>query len=118
VVAEMVRCGVDLLGFDQILPDDGRLEAAVWTWSDGAPGKGSCAAQTADGFETISCKKAKLPYACRTADGWTVAQKECDTFDVPRTGYDARRLIEALEAADEDAARIALRLHRKRGWTF
>ena len=27
----LVRCGVDLLGFDQLLPGDGRLDAAVWS---------------------------------------------------------------------------------------
>ena len=116
VVAEMVRCGVDLLGFDQILPDDGRLEAAVWTWSEGQPGAGKCAAQTADGWRAVSCKKAKLPYACRAGSGWTIAARACETFDVPRTGYDARKLTDALAAAGEDAARIALRLTRKNGW--
>jgi hypothetical protein len=35
--AALVRCGVDLLGFDQLLPDDGRLAAAVWSWAPGEP---------------------------------------------------------------------------------
>ena len=116
VVAEMVRCGVDLLGFDQILPDDGRLDAAVWTWTDGQPRSGRCAVQTTDGWESASCKGKKLPYACRAESGWTLSAKQCDTFDVPRTGYDARLLIEALDAAGEDAARIALRRPKRGDW--
>ena len=116
VVAEMVRCGVDLLGFDQILPDDGRLDAAVWSWADGQPAAGKCAAQTADGWRSVSCKKPALPYACRAGSGWTLAAKPCATFDVPRTGYDARSLSATLAAAGEDAARIALRLTKKSGW--
>jgi hypothetical protein len=109
-VGRMVRCGVDLLGFDQILPDDGRLEAAVWSWADGEPGTGGCAVQTADGWETRRCKRLKAPYACRADGGWRLSRKACDTFDVPRTGYDAGRLIAALNAAGERAARIALRV--------
>ena len=31
--AAAVRCGVDLLGFDQLLPTDGRLAALVWSFA-------------------------------------------------------------------------------------
>ena len=117
VVAEMVRCGVDLLGFDQILPDDGRLDAAVWSWADGQPAAGRCAVQSAAGWRSVNCAKSeKLPYACRSGSGWTVSDKACKSFDVPRTGYDARRLDEAMAAAGEKAARIALTRGRKGGW--
>jgi hypothetical protein len=116
ITARMVRCGVDMLGFDQILPDDGRLEAAVWSWAEGHPAANrKCAVQTAEGFKATDCG-GKAPYACRAGSGWTISDDECATFDVPRTGYDARRLIDALEAAGEDAARIALRLGKKTGW--
>lgn len=120
IVGRMVRCGADMLGFDQILPDDGRLEAAVWSWKGGREPSGngkSCAVQTADGFEAVSCG-GKVPYACRTSGGWAIRDDECAAFDVPRTGLDARRLIKALDAAGEDAARIALRRTKKGGWTF
>ena len=116
VVSEMVRCGVDLLGFDQILPNDGRLAAAVWTWAAGGPGSGRCAAQTADGWRAVRCGGG-LPYACRADGGWTVSDKPCAGFDVPRTGHDAAGLIAALAEAGADAARIALRRGKRTGWT-
>ena len=34
-VREMVRCGVDLFGFDQLVPGDDRLEALAWSLADG-----------------------------------------------------------------------------------
>ncbi len=33
----MVRCGVDMVGFDRIDPDDGRLEALIWSWAVDEP---------------------------------------------------------------------------------
>ena len=38
-VAKMTRCGVDLIGMDKLLADDGRLEAAVWSWARKAAGR-------------------------------------------------------------------------------
>jgi hypothetical protein len=35
--AAMIRCGVDLFGFDQLLPDDGRLAALAWSWAQDEP---------------------------------------------------------------------------------
>ena len=103
----MVRCGVDLFGFDQLLPRDGRLEALAWSWARGEPeGIEPCAAQAGDArWRTQPCAL-KLPVACRTPDGgWTVSAKRvafgdakarCRTkkakFDLPRTGYDNARL--------------------------
>jgi hypothetical protein len=101
-VTSMTDCGVNLFGFDQILPDDGRLAASVWSWAPGEPvaADGSCAAQDADGrWRTQDCA-ATLPAACSTAGGgWTLsaatdfadAAAACSgaggTFDLPRTGY-------------------------------
>ncbi|HEX8208047.1 MAG TPA: hypothetical protein VF587_18425, partial [Solirubrobacteraceae bacterium] len=33
-VAAMIRCGVDLFGFDQLVPGDARVMAAVWCWAE------------------------------------------------------------------------------------
>lgn len=110
--AAMMRCGVDLTGFDQLLPDDGRLEASVWSWAEGEPdGSGACAVQRgADGrWETAGCASAKRPAACRTADGdWLVTAKavkrkqasracakEGAAFAVPRTGHENALLYAA-----------------------
>jgi len=44
-VAAMVRCGVNLFGFDQLLPGDGRIEASIWAWAKDKPDRadGDCA---------------------------------------------------------------------------
>ena len=36
-VADMTRCGVNLFGFDQLLPNDGRIEASIWSWAKDEP---------------------------------------------------------------------------------
>ena len=106
---ELVRCGVDVLGFDQLLPGDGRLAAAAWSWAPGEPGAGTCAIQRADGrWESRSCAEPHPP-ACVAADGtWTVlaepvaqaaAAAACATAGLvhatPRTGYENQLLDDA-----------------------
>jgi hypothetical protein len=106
--ADMVRCGVNLFGFDQLLPADGRLAASIWSWADGRPQAGTagrCTIQRpADGrWDTAACA-GRRPAACARADGtWTVtravpiagATAACRarsaTFRVPRTGEQNER---------------------------
>jgi hypothetical protein len=99
----MWHCGVDLTGFDQLRPDDGRLEASVWSWGEGQPGPtGDCALAGADvRFEARDCNEIH-PAACRSASGaWHVTASETVFADavaacsgtssslaVPRTGYE------------------------------
>jgi hypothetical protein len=101
-VAAMTGCGVNLFGFDQILPDDGRLAASIWSWAPNEPvaSDGACAVQGSDGrWRTQDCG-ASLPAACSTSGGgWTLsapttfddAGSACAavgaTFDLPRDGY-------------------------------
>jgi hypothetical protein len=103
----MTRCGVNLFGLDQILPDDGRIDASIWSWAAGQPdgAGGSCAVQRSDGrWLTRRCGSRHLA-ACRTASGWTLSSRAgpytgaasaCrqvgGTFDLPRTGYENSRL--------------------------
>jgi hypothetical protein len=102
----LVRCGVDLLGFDQLVPGDGRLEAVVWSWARNEPSRGSCALIGADGrWRSSGCKR-RLPATCRTSAGaWllttrAVAQNGATAacaaaggvFAVPRTGYENESL--------------------------
>jgi hypothetical protein len=100
-VSWMTSCGVNLFGFDQILPDDGRLAAAVWSWADGEPrlNEGQCTFQGADGrWSTGDCATVR-PAACTTAGGtWLLsapvdysrAAAACSaqgaTFNLPRSG--------------------------------
>ncbi len=99
-VAAMVACGVNLFGFDQLLPGDGRIAASIWSWAEGQPAAGGgCAIQRADGrWETAACG-ARRPAACLTGAGtWTtstpvagaLAEHACRAagarFAIPRTG--------------------------------
>jgi hypothetical protein len=107
-VRAMIGCGVNLLGFDQILPDDGRLEAAVWSWAPGepdGPAGGSCTIQRLDGrWVDVGCG-ARRPAACRVpGGGWRLSKpvkwkgavvacrKRRARFYLPRTGLENARL--------------------------
>lgn len=70
---KMLACGVDLIGFDQILPDDGRLAAAAWSWDALEPKRGACAVIGPEGrWASDSCQP-RLPVACRADNGtWSV----------------------------------------------
>ncbi len=106
----LARCAVDITGFDQLLPDDGRLAASVWSWAPGQPSAGGCVVQRADSrWHAVACKGQRA-FACRTPDGaWHLgrprpiaAVASCprgSTFDVPRYGYEGQRLAAAMSAA-------------------
>ncbi len=96
----MVRCGVNLIGFDLLQPFDARLAAIVWSWKQDEPkisSAGACAVSDADArFESRDCsvhtqtvyvkkkhhkKKVKEivtlpfeshPYACWDGSAWHV----------------------------------------------
>ncbi len=132
--AQMARCGVDLLGMDQLLPDDGRLENLVWSWAPGEPSGGSCAVQRVDSqfpygrWESRACDERHRP-ACRTADGsWLIgasavpqraARYGCRSLGVqlavPRTGYEAQLLRVAMQAAGVSEAWLGYR-RESGGW--
>jgi hypothetical protein len=96
----MSRCGVNLFGFDQLLPHDGRLEATIWSWRRNQPRAGAfgCAQQDAGGRWVSGGCRGRA--ACQTAMGWTLtarrvpywrAPRACGAagghFALPRTGY-------------------------------
>jgi hypothetical protein len=122
----MVRCGVDLTGLDQLLPDDGRLEALVWSWAPEEPSAaGDCAIQRADArWEARGCMEHHA-VACRAPDGtWSVATPavpaaaapaRCNSgrdHAVPRTGHEGQLLRVAMEAAGVETAWLG---HRRDG---
>jgi hypothetical protein len=133
IAAEMSRCGVDLLGLDQLAPNDPRLEALVWSWAPNQPGRGRCAVQTArsgkpsTGWRTATCAEARRP-ACRRGKNWflgaeAVAEKRgraaCRArhaqFAVPRTGYEAQLLRRKMLAARVSQAWLGY-VKRSGGW--
>jgi hypothetical protein len=110
-VSAMIGCGVNLLGFDQILPDDGRLAATVWSWAPNQPDAtaGRCGIELADGRWATGPCEAVHPAACSTPIGtWTLsapvafagAAAACTgqggRFDLPRTGLQNSQLHEVL----------------------
>jgi hypothetical protein len=120
----MVRCGVNMIGFDRLLPDDGRLEALVWSWAphEPTPDGGRCAAWGDDArFRAAACHEPR-PFTCRDGDGgwlvtteagpWSAGFATCEalgaTFAVPPTGWDNEVLRRS--AGDADPAGVWLNL--------
>jgi hypothetical protein len=110
-VATMARCGVNIIGLDQLRPQDGRLAAQVWSWAPGQPTQwGYCALLDGHGrFESTGCE-GRGQGACRTTTGdWRItskeiypeaAQRECahefagSRFSVPVNGYSDAQLVQ------------------------
>lgn len=108
--AAMANCGVNLFGFDELLPQDGRLEATIWSWARDEPNAaaGGCTAQRSDGrWERRGCAT-RLRAACRASGGWVLTAKAvrysaaaaaCRALgarlDTPRDGYDNSLLHQA-----------------------
>jgi hypothetical protein len=108
-VATMVRCGVNIIGLDQLRPQDGRLSSLVWSWAPGEPtaAGGACASLGADGrFHSRDCGS-RQPAACSVGGAWSVTAKvvrwdraaaECQrefagsAFSVPRNGFRSAQL--------------------------
>jgi hypothetical protein len=108
-MAAMVACGVNLVGFDMLHPDDPRLATLVWSWAHDEPRADGCAVQGADGhFVSAPCAQ-KHRVACfdATTGAWTASRKAvrfdraadaCPTgssFDVPWNGWENGRLLAA-----------------------
>lgn len=116
-MTEMVRCGVNLVGFDQLHPGDDRLPSLVWSWRVDEPAAnatGSCAVLGSDGRFFASDCTAPRPVACRTTSGawavtadavaWADGDVECQTAGhvgagVPFNGWDNGELRTAADAA-------------------
>lgn len=104
----MVRCGVNMLGLDQLVPGDPRLDAMVWSWAPDEPAApGGCAAQGADGrFRAEDCAQTHR-VACLADGAWVVgapsawpdAAASCaaagGAFAVPWNGFENARLRDA-----------------------
>lgn len=69
----MVTCGLNLFGFDQLVPADPRLEALIWSWAPGQPAAGTSALRGADGRFRAADPAEAHPYVCRNGAGaWHV----------------------------------------------
>ncbi|MCW2784602.1 MAG: Conserved exported or envelope protein of unknown function [Marmoricola sp.] len=100
-VQSMTDCGVNLFGFDQLLPEDGRIQATLWSWAPDEPraGAGSCTLQQASDGRWVAAPCTDLhPAACLNGTTWSVtapvavadAAAACtaagSTFALPRAG--------------------------------
>ncbi|HEU5034948.1 MAG TPA: hypothetical protein VFT62_09365 [Mycobacteriales bacterium] len=129
--ARMVRCGVNLVGFDQLQPFDGRLAAFVWSWAQGEPGeRGGCAVQGADTrFRAVACG-GRHPFACVDRhldwhvtdavgpwrDGWRACAEEFpgSRYGVPPNGYRNAQIA----AAKAGRSQVWLNYRQRHGaWT-
>jgi len=111
--AATARCGVDLVGLDQLTVGDARLDALVWSWAPGEPGSGDCVVQRADARWEANACRGHHRAACRAPDGsWRVTPRaeprsnagracaaQSAVFAAPRTGYEGQLLRVAMEAA-------------------
>jgi len=129
-IRDMVRCGVNLFGLDQLGPSDPRLEAMVWSWAVNEPittDPGTCAFDGADGrFHAATCNSSKRRFACvDTTGAWFVSgrsgaqragAKTCSrertgaVFAVPGSGNHAQRLRDAKAAAGVSEVWVAYRV--------
>ena len=114
VTREMTRCGVDLTGFDQLLPGDGRLAALAWSWAPRQPAGRGCAVMSAR-WRIVPCGKRRT-FACRTRTGYAIVGRGpwrrkpsgCRRA-LPRTGYEAQQLRDAMREASVRSVWLGLR---------
>src|SRR5581483_5712787 len=97
----MTRCGVNMIGLDQLRPFDPRLTAQVWSWAPTEPSKGQCAYQGTDGFFRSGNCSTPRRYACLSGSTWVVTgsagpwwmgRKACPAFDVPHNAWQNEQL--------------------------
>jgi hypothetical protein len=120
-VSQMVDCGANIIGLDQLTPTDPRLEAMVWSWAKDEPqaDAGACAFQGGDArFHASQCGEPTRPFACLDSAGawhettvtgpWSDGFTECplefpgSSFAVPVNGWRNQQLASAkASAADE-----------------
>ncbi len=112
--------GTNLVNLDDIVPNDGRLAAGIWSWDNNEPnnsgGSQDCALQWVNGrWDDQSCYAA-YAYACENAAGqwkiatdkgyWSYGDNECAALDdgsyhfaVPTNAQANQQLKQAKEAA-------------------
>jgi hypothetical protein len=85
-VQSMTDCGVNLFGLDQLLPEDGRIQATLWSWSPDEPraGAGGCTLQSSDSRWIAAPCADSHHAACQAVDGtWSVTPNPVAFADAP-----------------------------------
>jgi hypothetical protein len=129
----MVRCGVNMVGWDNLVPFDERMGNMVWSWRMNEPSTdadGYCARLADDDrFDAADCGGAGqtvMRFACYDGTNWRVTRKSgrwsagkatcraerLGAFSVPWNGYEMERLK---EATPDSAAGLWLNYHASGG---
>ena len=115
---DLVNCGANYPGVDQLTPTDGRLAAAIWSFSSGEPndwgGNEDCIHQWGNGKWNDNNCSVSYRFACRNSSGdwyvtngsgpWTSGFNQCSSeksgyeFATPRNGYE-NKVLEAAKKA-------------------
>lgn len=105
-VQDMTNCGVNLFGLDQLLPEDGRIQASLWSWAPDEPraGAGNCTLQGADGRWAAAPCSASHPAACFDGSTWTVTSASVTYADAETACNDAGSTFALPRAGDQNAA--------------
>lgn len=91
-VAAMVRCGVDLFGFDQLTANDDRHDAFVWSWAEGSEPSSRCGAQRpSDGRWVARPCGERRRFVCRSSGGSFALSGKRLRGDKPPAGCGAPR---------------------------
>ncbi|MCU1450398.1 MAG: lectin repeat-containing protein, partial [Acidimicrobiales bacterium] len=119
-VAKMVQCGINIIGLDQLQPQDPRLAALVWSWAQDEPraGAGDCAFQGGDGrFHASGCTVPRHFACADPSGGWHVtaatgpqdggaaactAEFTGSRFGVPANGLRNQLVVEAKASAGDE----------------
>ena len=120
-IEQLLACGANVIGFDKLDEDDGRLERAIWSWGYNEPnnynGAEDCAESRNDGrFNDIGCSAVRR-FACRQAGthnwyvtngsgSWSQGASTCANetagqyqFAVPGNAFENSQLNAAKSAA-------------------
>lgn len=122
----MTRCGVNMIGLDDLRPFDTRLLAQIWSWARNEPEGGACAYQGRDGlFRADNCRRLR-PYACQVGARWVVTKEPGPWIDGPNAcGLVGARFAVPANAWQNELLKGARLGHdvwlnyadRGRGWT-
>lgn len=90
---DLIHCGINWPTVDFLSLNDGRMDAAIWSWSDNYPqqGKGNCAYLDTSGIKNTDCQQSLMGYVCReegtqnfklsTKIGkWATGEMACNAF--------------------------------------
>jgi len=116
-VSEAFETGANVVNLDDLVMDDGRIKAAIWSWDGNEPnnsGNQDCAAQWGNGrWDDNSCT-GQFSYACEDSSGnwfvpantkgaWANGDSVCEaqggSFSVPTNSQDNQALKTAKDAA-------------------